>query len=127
MAAQIRFPPTSRSHIITIPRRPHFDPHLEANRAAPSIRRCRLLLVCCIRSDRPDGRKRPLSHADYDIWKTITGMTLSPDGKWVCYTQAAKGDATFVVKNIASGHELKFAKGGAAAAPSAGIKGRRSR
>jgi dipeptidyl aminopeptidase/acylaminoacyl peptidase len=58
--------------------------------------------------------KRPLSHADYDIWNTITGMTLSPDGKWICYTQAAKGDATFVVKNIASGQELKFARGGVA-------------
>lgn len=58
--------------------------------------------------------KRPLSHADYDIWNSITGMTLSPDGKWICYTQSAKGDATFIVKNIASGQELKFARGGVA-------------
>jgi dienelactone hydrolase len=62
------------------------------------------------------GSKRPLSHADYDIWNSITGMTLSPDGKWVCYTQAAKGDAAIIVKNVASGQELKFARGGVATA-----------
>jgi dienelactone hydrolase len=83
------------------------------------VPRLRLLVVAALLITGVTGlaqstAKRPLSHADYDIWNSITGMTLSPDGKWICYTQAAKGDATFVVKNIASGQELKFARGGMA-------------
>ncbi|CAN5561302.1 hypothetical protein BH11PLA2_BH11PLA2_04550 [soil metagenome] len=61
--------------------------------------------------------KRPLTHADYDIWNNITGMTLSPDGKYVAYTlSASKGDATFIVRNVAAGTEWKFTKGAPPAA-----------
>ena len=27
--------------------------------------------------------KRAIAHADYDIWNTTTGVTLSRDGKWM--------------------------------------------
>ena len=30
--------------------------------------------------------KKVLTHADYDAWKNSTGVTLSPDGKYVAYT-----------------------------------------
>lgn len=67
-------------------------------------------------------KKRVLTHADQDIWSTATGITLSPDGKFLAYTQAPTvGEATFIVKNVATGTEFKFYAGTrtaqAAAAP----------
>jgi dienelactone hydrolase len=61
--------------------------------------------------------KKPLTHADYEIWNSITGMTLSPDGRFVAYTLSpVKGDAAVIVRNVESGVEWKFAKGGSIAA-----------
>jgi dipeptidyl aminopeptidase/acylaminoacyl peptidase len=57
-------------------------------------------------------KKRVLTHADQDIWNTATGVSLSPDGKFLAYTVApAVGEATFVVKNIPTGAEYKFYAG----------------
>jgi len=57
-------------------------------------------------------KKRVLTHADQDIWNAASGVTLSPDGRFLAYTVApAVGEATFVVKNIPTGAEYRFYAG----------------
>jgi len=47
--------------------------------------------------------KRPLSHDDYDAWKSIVGSKISMDGNWVCYLETPQdGDAELVVLNLKS-------------------------
>lgn len=44
--------------------------------------------------------KRPLTHQDYDSWKSITNPQISVDGKWILYLETPqKGDAELVVLN----------------------------
>ncbi len=43
--------------------------------------------------------KRPLTHDDYDAWKSLRGTTPSPDGKWVAYAIAPQwGDGALEVR-----------------------------
>jgi dipeptidyl aminopeptidase/acylaminoacyl peptidase len=43
--------------------------------------------------------KRPLSHDDYDGWKSLRGTTPSPDGKWVAYAiEPQWGDGVLEVR-----------------------------
>jgi dipeptidyl aminopeptidase/acylaminoacyl peptidase len=45
--------------------------------------------------------KRPLSHDDYDSWKSIVGASISVDGGWVLYLETPQdGEADLVVKNL---------------------------
>src|SRR5262245_39113218 len=56
--------------------------------------------------------KKVLTFADYDIWRTANGVTLSRDGQYLTYlvgSETADGEA--VVRNIASGKEYRFARG----------------
>ena len=56
--------------------------------------------------------KRPLRHSDYGGWNSATGMTLSPDGKYLAYTLApAEGDGAVVVRNVSSGSEHRVPTG----------------
>ncbi len=58
-------------------------------------------------------KKRVLTHADYEIWNTATGVSLSPDGKFVAYVLSpAVGDATVVVRNLGTNGETKIPIGG---------------
>ena len=34
---------------------------------------------------RTEAQKRPLDHADYDLWNRIQNQRLSPDGRYVTY------------------------------------------
>ena len=64
----------------------------------PRIAACALLLALAsfvggqpppkppVAADPP--KKRPLTYADQDIWGSATGVTLSPDGRFVAYTLA---------------------------------------
>ncbi|MGH7460914.1 MAG: hypothetical protein ACREMA_07790, partial [Longimicrobiales bacterium] len=48
------------------------------------------------------AQKKPLNQADWDRWRSIGGAVLSPDGKWVAYTQNPRvGDGDFVVRSTA--------------------------
>ena len=61
----------------------------------------------------PTPAKKALTHADYEIWRTATGVTLSKDGKYVAYTLfPAEGDGEVIVRHIPSGKEHKVARGG---------------
>ncbi|HET9785635.1 MAG TPA: hypothetical protein VFP47_00790, partial [Pyrinomonadaceae bacterium] len=52
--------------------------------------------------------KRPLTHSDYDSWRTIQTPQLSRDGKFVAYAFLPQdGDGEIVVRNVASGNEWR--------------------
>ena len=56
--------------------------------------------------------KRPLTHQDYDGWRSIQGQTLSRDGKFIAYVLAPQdGDGEIVVRNLASGVEWRYGRG----------------
>ncbi|MFO0850521.1 MAG: prolyl oligopeptidase family serine peptidase [Gemmataceae bacterium] len=66
-----------------------------------------------------DPPKKRITHADYEIWNTATGVTLSPDGKFIAYVvrpMDGEADGTVVVRNLASGSEYRFPTGTRAAA-----------
>ncbi|MCU0705684.1 MAG: prolyl oligopeptidase family serine peptidase [Fimbriiglobus sp.] len=72
-------------------------------------------------------KKKVLTYTDQDIWATASGITLSPDGKFAAWTQGtANTDGLFILKNVATGAEVKIATGsrstptGGPGAPSAG-------
>ncbi len=67
-----------------------------------------LLLACTAFAQ----TKRPFSHQDFDLWKSIQAQQLSSDGKWVAYALMAQdGDGEIIVRNIASGTEWKTNRG----------------
>ena len=56
--------------------------------------------------------KRPLTHGDYDSWRSIQGQRVSRDGKFLAYTLAPQdGDRELVVRNLATGSEWKTITG----------------
>ena len=56
--------------------------------------------------------KRPLTHKDYDGWKTISNPRLSPDGKFLAYgVFPQEGDGEVVVRNLATGADSHFPAG----------------
>ncbi|MEX2242677.1 MAG: prolyl oligopeptidase family serine peptidase [Fimbriimonadaceae bacterium] len=58
------------------------------------------------------GQKKPLTHDVYDSWKTIAGVTLSNDGKWLAYTVSPQeGDNVVHVKATDGGKSYTFDRG----------------
>lgn len=56
--------------------------------------------------------KRPLTHDDYDSWKSLGSSAISPDGNWFLYLDTPqKGEADVVVINIKSGKEFRHSVG----------------
>jgi dipeptidyl aminopeptidase/acylaminoacyl peptidase len=56
--------------------------------------------------------RRPLSHKDYDGWKTISSQRLSADGKFLAYGLfPQEGDGEVVVRNLATGVDTRFPAG----------------
>ena len=56
--------------------------------------------------------KRPLSHRDYDAWRSIATPTLSRDGRYLAYAympQDADGD--LVVRDLKTGKEQRYSVG----------------
>ena len=48
--------------------------------------------------------KKPLTHEVYDLWKKVSGETISNDGIWVLYgVEPQEGDGILVVGNLRSG------------------------
>lgn len=56
--------------------------------------------------------KKPLTHEDYDRWKTLSGQQLSPDGQWLFYTlRPLEGDVTLMLVNTQSSQERVIERG----------------
>jgi dipeptidyl aminopeptidase/acylaminoacyl peptidase len=56
--------------------------------------------------------KRPLTHDDYDSWKSISASAISADGNWILFIETPqKGEADLVVKNLNNGKEFRHAIG----------------
>ena len=48
--------------------------------------------------------KRPLTHQDYDSWRSIQAQQISRDGRFVAYAfMPEDGDGEVVVRNVESG------------------------
>ena len=62
--------------------------------------------------------KRPLKHTDYDGWRTIQTQALSRDGKFLAYGLFPEdGDGEVVVRNLATGKEVRENAGAVPTAP----------
>ncbi|HWF87692.1 MAG TPA: prolyl oligopeptidase family serine peptidase [Pyrinomonadaceae bacterium] len=56
--------------------------------------------------------KRPLTHQDYDSWRSILAQQVSRDGKFVAYAYVPQdGDGEIVVRNVATGVDWRAARG----------------
>jgi dipeptidyl aminopeptidase/acylaminoacyl peptidase len=56
--------------------------------------------------------KRPLTHQDYDAWRSILAQQVSRDGKFVAYAYVPQdGDGEIVARNIATGIEWRAPRG----------------
>jgi len=56
--------------------------------------------------------RRPLTHQDYDSWRSIQASQISRDGKFVAYAfMQQDGDGEIVVRNVASGVEWRAPRG----------------
>jgi len=65
--------------------------------------------------------KRPLTHADYDGWKSVQLPALSRDGRYLAYNLMPSGaDGEFVVRNLTTGGEHRVPRGKAGLGTSAG-------
>src|SRR5262245_29697536 len=63
-------------------------------------------------AQQPANTKRPLTHQDYDSWRSIQAPQISRDGKLVAYAyMAQEADSEIVVRNISSGTEWRAARG----------------
>jgi hypothetical protein len=61
--------------------------------------------------------KRPLEHADYDRWHTLSGPALSNDGSWILYTVNSgkvDGDSTVVIRSTKSKKQYSIVRGSGA-------------
>ncbi|HZF67094.1 MAG TPA: prolyl oligopeptidase family serine peptidase [Gemmatirosa sp.] len=60
----------------------------------------------------PASIKRPLAQADYDQWRTATGVTLSRDGRWLAYTATPQvGDGDLIVRSTRGAQEVRVPRG----------------
>ena len=56
--------------------------------------------------------KRPLTHKDYDSWRTISSPQLSRDGKWLAYgLMPQDGDGELVIRNLTTNQESRHPAG----------------
>jgi dipeptidyl aminopeptidase/acylaminoacyl peptidase len=56
--------------------------------------------------------KKPISYDACNGWKSIQGVKISRDGRWLAYTLAPQdGDSELVVRNLQTGIETRHARG----------------
>jgi len=56
--------------------------------------------------------KRPLTHKDYDAWRSIASPSVSRSGEWLAYSyMPQEGDGDLVIKNLKTGKESRYAVG----------------
>ena len=61
---------------------------------------------------KPAAQKRPLTHKDYDSWRSIQASQISRDGKFVAYAYVPQdGDGEIVVRTVGSNLEWHAPRG----------------
>ncbi|MDX2032075.1 MAG: prolyl oligopeptidase family serine peptidase [Blastocatellia bacterium] len=66
----------------------------------------------------PAMAKRPVTHQDYDKWRSIQGQAISRDGKFIAYAAMPQdGDGEIIVRNVATGSEWRSPRGWRPPAP----------
>lgn len=75
-----------------------------------AVPRTRILIALCmaaaLAAQAPS--KRPITHRDFDPWRTISSVTLSPDGRWLAYAfMPQAGDGDLVLRELATGREWR--------------------
>ncbi|MAL18407.1 MAG: acylaminoacyl-peptidase [Balneola sp.] len=56
--------------------------------------------------------KVPLTYKDFDQWKSISGQTLTPDGRFLIYAlNPQEGDGAIKVQNLRNNKEVSHARG----------------
>jgi dienelactone hydrolase len=69
--------------------------------------------------------KRPLTHQDYDGWRSIQGQQLSPGGNFLAYFLVPQqGDSELVLRNLDTGAEWRHPAGSRAVAGDLPAKGK---
>jgi acetyl esterase/lipase len=57
--------------------------------------------------------KKPLTLAEAETWRSLRGVSLSPDGKWFAHRVGpASGESDLILRNNTDGKETKFSGGG---------------
>src|ERR1700736_1637195 len=80
--------------------------------------RVRLLLVPFLLSLTLGAQPRPLTHQDYDSWRSILNQRLSNDGKYLAYALfPQEGDGECVIRNLITGKEWRESVGARPPAP----------
>jgi len=58
------------------------------------------------------GSRRALTPTDWDTWRSISGTTLSPDGRWVAYSLVPQvGDGELVIRSTDGPREWRVPRG----------------
>jgi hypothetical protein len=71
-----------------------------------------LLAVPLATAAQGQAAKRPLTHDDYDSWKSIRGQRISNDGRWVVYQIAPQEvDGELVVRAVRNATEYPNREG----------------
>jgi len=81
--------------------------------AMPSIRLGAVLLFLGASTTlAQEGARRALTPADWDSWRSISGTTLSADGRWVAYSLVPQvGDGALVVRSTDGLQEWRVPRG----------------
>ena len=70
------------------------------------------LTLCALPAGAQAPARRPIVQADYDIWKSVVGTTLSRDGKWLGYSLAPQvGDGELVIRATRGTTEYRLPRG----------------
>ena len=79
----------------------------------PSFRSAAVLLVFGASTTlAQSSAKRALTPADWDTWRSISGTTLSADGRWVAYTLVPQvGDGELVIRSTEGSREWRVPRG----------------
>src|SRR5262245_4257057 len=73
---------------------------------------CTVALFATMLSAQTAPAKRPITHQDYDSWRSITASQVSRDGKFVAYAYVPQdGDGEIIVRNIATGVDWRAPRG----------------
>lgn len=69
---------------------------------------CLAIAASILATPSAQGVKRPLTHGDYDAWRSIFTPTLSRDGRYLVYSYMPQdGDGDLVVRDIKTGQERR--------------------